>query len=207
MCTDGTTQFTLEKAVKCLFFIITYSLCKAFNGNTTSVIVSDLKVLVASDGSTRLVRKQVANLLVVDLGVTDPDGDSLIKLVAGQGVKLGDGTGHHTAILEDSRAARHRVSLTRAGLSVGHDSAIVALDDRLHDLAGTYFVSFILASVMENLLKVEFPNVSLVVDDAEFLVLILLQGDGARVLVNLDVGTCEVCGRPRTNNNLHGLFR
>lgn len=40
---------------------------------------------------------------------------------------------------------------------------------------------------MKNLLKVELPDVSLIVDDSKCLILILLEGDGTGVSINLNI--------------------
>lgn len=72
-------------------------------------------------------------------------------------------------------------------MTVAENGAVIAFDDRLDDLARGHLVSFILASVMKNLLKVELPDVSLVVDDSELLILVLFEGDGACGRINFDI--------------------
>lgn len=68
------------------------------------------------------------------------------------------------------------------------------------------FVYLVLASVVKNLLKAKFPHVSLVVDDAEGLILVLLERNGALLQVNIDVFACKVGRRTRPNHHFHSLL-
>ena len=204
---DCPLQLSLEKAVQGLFLCVTDLLGQSLDGDTTTLVISDLQVLVTSDRTSGLIRQQVTNLLIVDLRVTDSDGDGLLELVACQSIELRDGSGDETAILEDGRTSGHRVGFTRTCLSIAEHCAIIALNDGMHDLASAHFVSFILARIMKNLLKVELPDVSLVVDDTEGLILILLKSDGSCVSVNLNIFAREVSSWPRANYNLYGLLR
>lgn len=142
------TQLTLKQAVQCFLFTITNGLSQAFNGNTTSLIICDLQVLNSSNITTRLIRKQISNLFVVNLCITDSNSDCLIKFVARQSVQLRDRTGHDTTVLKLSGAASHWISLTSTSLSIAQDCTIEAFNDRLDDFRGTHFVSFILAGIV-----------------------------------------------------------
>lgn len=122
-------KFTLEKTVEGLLFSIADLLSQSFDGDAATLVISDLQVLLPSDLPCALIWKQVTNLLIVDLRVTDPDCDGLLKLVAGESIELRDGTRHETTILENSRAARHGVGLSSTSLSVAKDGAIVALNN------------------------------------------------------------------------------
>ena len=174
MLPDRPLHLTLEQTVKGFFLGFTDLLSQALDGDSAALVICDLQVLVAGDGACCLVGQQVSNLLIVDLGVTDPDRNCLVKLVARERVDLGDGAGHEATVLENRRTARHRVGLAGTRLSVAQDCAIVALDDGLNDLARADLVSLILTRIMKNLLEVELPDVRLVIDHAKCLVLVLL---------------------------------
>ena len=49
MLPNGAAQFALEKAVKRLFFSVTYLLGETLDGDTTSLIISNLEVLLTGD--------------------------------------------------------------------------------------------------------------------------------------------------------------
>ena len=176
--TDGLVQLAFEKTVQSFLFCVADDLCEALDGDTASLIVGDLQVLVEVDRvAARLVWQKVANLLVVDLGVTDANRDGLIELVASERIHLRDGPGHDATVLEDRAASRLRVGLASSGLTVAEHCAIVALGDGLDDLGGGHLVDLVLARIVQDLFKVELPDVSLVVDDACCLVLVLLERD------------------------------
>ena len=81
MLTNSAAQFALEQAVKCLFFSVTYLLSEALDGDTASLIISNLEVLFTGDRARGLVREEVTDLLIIDLSVTDSNGDGLVELV------------------------------------------------------------------------------------------------------------------------------
>jgi len=118
MLSDCPGKFTLEKTVESFLFSVTDLLSQSFDCDAATLIISDLQVLLASDLPCALIWKQVTNLFIVDLRVTDSDCDGLLKLVASESVELRDGARHETTILENSRAACHRVGLSSTSLSV-----------------------------------------------------------------------------------------
>lgn len=77
-----------------------------------------------------------------------------------------DRTGQDTTVLEDGGAASHRVRLASTCLPVAEHSAVVAFDDRADDLVGSLLVDLVLAGVMQNLLELELPTISLIVHSA-----------------------------------------
>ena len=81
MLANGAAQFALEQAVKCLFFSVTYLLSETLDGDTTSLIISNLEVLLTCDRARRLVREEITDLLIIDLSVTDSNRDGLVELV------------------------------------------------------------------------------------------------------------------------------
>ena len=176
--TDGLVQLAFEKTVQSFLFCVADDLGEALDGHTTPLIVGDLQILVEVDRvAARFVRQKVTDLLVVDLGVTDANRDGLIELVASERIHLRDGPRHDATVLEDRAAARLRVRLASSGLTVAEHSAIVAFRDGLDDLGGGHFVDFVLARIVQDLFEVELPDVSLIVDDACCLVLVLLERD------------------------------
>ena len=176
--TDGLVQLAFEKTVQSFLFCVANDLGEALDGDTAPLIVGDLQVLVEVDRvAARLVRQKVADLLVVDLGVTDANRDGLIELVAGESIHLRDGPGHDATVLEYRAAACLRVGLASSSLAVAEHSAIVAFRYGLNDLGGGHLVDFVLARIVQDLFEVELPDVSLIVDDACCLVLVLLQCD------------------------------
>ena len=66
--------------------------------NTSSLVVLNTQVLTLDVFLIR--QQQVLNLLVVDLGVTDSDCDSLVELGTSRVLDLVDGTRHNTTVLE-----------------------------------------------------------------------------------------------------------
>ena len=110
--------------------------------------------------------QQVTDPLVVDLAVTDPDSDRLVEFSAAHRVHLVDRTGQDTTVLEDGGAASHRVRLASTCLPVAEHSAVVAFDDRADDLVGSLLVHLVLAGVVQNILELELPAISLIVHGA-----------------------------------------
>ena len=203
---DRPLHFTLKEAVQGFLLSVADLLSEALNGDSTALVIRDLQVLVACNGTCRLVRQQVSNLLIVDLRVTDPDSDRLIKLVAGKGVDLGYRARHQATVLKYSRATRHRVSLAGTRLSVAEDSAIVALDNGLNDLTRADLVGFILARIMKNLLEVELPDVCLIVNHTKCLVLVLLESDCTCVCINLNIFAGKIGCWSRSYHDFDGLL-
>ena len=81
MLANGAAQFALEQAVKCLFFSVTYLLSETLYGDASSLIISNLEVLLTGNRARRLVREEVTDLLIIDLSVTDSNRDGLVELV------------------------------------------------------------------------------------------------------------------------------
>ena len=206
MLTNSSAQFTLKQAVESFLLSITDLLSESFDGNSAPLIISDLQILLSSNSTSGLIRKQIPDLLIVDLRVTDSYSNCLVEFVAGQGIELSDSARHNTTILKHCGAACHAVCLTSTSLAVAKHGAVVTLDDRLNNLGCTDFVSFILARIVQDLFKVKLPDISLIVDETKFLILILLKSDSARGLVNLNVVACEVCRRSGTNHDLNCLL-
>lgn len=204
---DSPLHFTLEEAIKCVFLRVTDLLGQALDCHSTALVVCNLQVLLASYGASLFIGKQVSNLLIINLRVTDPNRDGLIKFIARERVNLGDGTRYKSSVFEDWGTSSHWISFASTCLSVAENGTVVALDDRLDDFTRTNFVSFILASIMKNLLKVELPDVSLIINHTECFVLVLLESDCARDGINLDVFTREVSCGSRSNHNFNSLFR
>ena len=59
---------------------------------------------------------------------------------------------------------------------------------------------------MKNLLELKLPDVRLVVDQAEFLILVLLERDCTRTGINVHVLAGEVGSGPRSNHNFYSLL-
>ena len=177
MLANRLVHLTFKKTVQGFFFGVTYHLVEAFDGDTTAGVIRDLQVLTAMLDAGRITWEQVTNLLVVNLSVTDPDGDGLVELVLGEPVELGDCAGNHATVLELSVATGHGVGLTGTCLPVAQHCTVVALNNALDNLGGSDLVGFILAGVMQNSLEVELPHVGLVVDHAKGLILVLLESD------------------------------
>ena len=81
MLANGAAQLALKQAVKRLFFSVTYLLGETLDGDTTSLIISNLEVLLTGDRARRLVREEITDLLIIDLSVTDSNRDGLVELV------------------------------------------------------------------------------------------------------------------------------
>ena len=111
-------------------------------------------------------------LFVVDLNVTDSDGDGLVEFLASLVVQLLDGSWDDASLLEVVGQTKHRVGLATACLPVAHNRAVVALGYALDQLIGGDVVHIILGGIMKNAGEFEFPGVRSVVNDA--LVLLLL---------------------------------
>ena len=103
MLSNGAIQLTFKQAVQSLFLSITDCLSQPLDGNTSALIISDLKILLNSNGILIVsVGQQISDLLVIDLSVTDTNGNCLIELVACESIQLSDGSWHNTSVLEDS---------------------------------------------------------------------------------------------------------
>lgn len=125
MLADRAAELTFEEAVKGFFLGVAHRLDQALDGDTTTLVVSDLQVLLATDRALHLgIGKEVSDFLVVDLGVTDPDSDGLVKLVLGQRIHLRDSPGHQPTVLEHRRATSHGVGLTCTCLTIAKNSAV-----------------------------------------------------------------------------------
>ena len=67
--------------------------------------------------------------LIINFGVTDPDGDCLVKFSTRKGVHLINSTRQDTSVFEDSCTASHRVCLACACLTIAENSAVVTIND------------------------------------------------------------------------------
>jgi len=126
---DRLVKLSLKQTVQGFLLSVTDRLSETSDGHSSALVVGDLQVLVFMDLARGGIRQQVSDLFVVDLGVTDPDRDGLVELVASQREQGRDGSGHDAAVLEDLAASRHRVSLAGARLAVAENRAVVAFDD------------------------------------------------------------------------------
>ena len=69
-----------------------------------------------------------------------------------------------------------------------------------------FLIDLILASIVENLLEGELPDIGLIVDHSVCLILVLLQRDCTLRKINFDIFTGEVGRGPRSDHHLHGLL-
>jgi len=166
--TDCAVQFTLEQAVEGFLFRVTNLLGEAFDGNATPLVVGDLQILLTSTDLSGWFGQEVLDLFVIDLSIAYSNSYRLVKLVLCQSVKLCDCPRHHATVLEDCRAARHRVCLSGACLPVTEDCSVVALNYWLHDFGGSHFVGFILACIVQDFFEVKLPMIRLIVNFSVF---------------------------------------
>ena len=68
----------------------------------------------------------VTYLFIVNLSITNTNGDSLVKFRANLMIDLLDGTWNNTSLLVIIGQSQHGESLSRSGLAIAHDSSIVA---------------------------------------------------------------------------------
>jgi hypothetical protein len=78
-------------------------------------------------------------------------------------VHLLNSSGNNSSLLVVVGEAQHREGLTSSGLAIAHDGAIVAGDDTLHNGGGRQVIDIILGGVVQNVVKLEFPVVQLIV--------------------------------------------
>ncbi len=81
---------------------------------------------------------------IVNLNIADSNGYSLIETIGYLVIDLGNGPGHHTAILILRAASTHGEGFSCTCLPVAQDSTIVALYNWGHKLLSTCFIDFIL---------------------------------------------------------------
>ena len=133
MLSNCSVKLTFKQTVKGLIFGVTYVLGQTFNGNTTSVIVSYLEILVLLShvsGAVGVSRgNQIANSLVINFTVTDSDCNSLIKSCLGEGKNLADSSGNDSTVLVLSSRSSHGVGFTSSSLTVAHDCSVESLND------------------------------------------------------------------------------
>ena len=84
MLSESAIELSFEETVKCILFIFTDVLTKTSHGDSSSLIVEDLQVLIShhevlrSRASANLWQ-QIPDLIIVDFGVTDTNCDGLFK--------------------------------------------------------------------------------------------------------------------------------
>ena len=204
MSTNSAVHLSLEQTVKSFLLGVANLLGKTDNMHSTSLVILNAQVLACH--VFVVAQQQVLNLLVVNLSVTDSDGDSLVKLSTRSSVYLVDCSRDDATILEVCRAASHGVSLSGTSLAVAEHCAIVAFDDRINDVGGAGLVGFILTGVVQNLFKLEFPGVGLVVDHTILFSFVHLDGDSAFGGVNLQVFACKIGSGPGANDDFNRLL-
>lgn len=110
-----------------------------------------------------LVRKQIVELLIVDLKIADGDNDLLLGVGAYFLEDLVDGSRDDSSILEVGSGSIHRKSLSRSCLAVAHDRAIESVDDGLHDFLRAESENVFLRGVMHYLVEFKLPRFLLIV--------------------------------------------
>jgi len=201
----STIHLTFEKTVKCLFLSVTNVLRKAFNRDTSALIIFNLEWLSSiARVLWNLLAKQVSYLLIIDLRVTDANSHSLIKFRTDCVEYLLNCPGHEASVLKGVSTA-HGVCFTRTSLTIAHDSAVETFDNRLNNLCASCLISLILWSIVQDLFKLELPCISLIIDHT-FVLLVDLKCDSTGCLINLNVLRWKVISWSGTNYNLNCLF-
>ena len=126
---SGPVGFTLEETVQSLLLILALDHGQALEVNLTFSVVQN-----AHTGAGLLmwghVGQHVEQELVVDFNVGDFDNDLSIETAAHLGKDVVDGAGDHTTVLVILGTSSHREGLAGASLTIAHDSAVVAVDNR-----------------------------------------------------------------------------
>ena len=151
MCSVVSVGLSFKELVESVLLCVTNVERQVLNSYSTSRIVLD-RELLGLDANVLWRSKQVDHLLnhkgqvrrlkmqtylfVIDLDITDANGDGLVELAADFVVHLLDGPRNDTSLLVVIGEAQHRKGLSSSSLTVGHDGSIVALDNALDDTCG-----------------------------------------------------------------------
>ena len=139
MSSESAVDFSFEEAVKSILLGSTNMTGQTLYVDLAGRSLTNGEVLVlvhqALGAMARNLGKQISDLIVVELGVTDADRDVLFELGVRQRVDLINGSWHDTTVLEAQVAvASHGVSLSSTSLAVAEDGTVVSVDDRLDDV-------------------------------------------------------------------------
>jgi hypothetical protein len=133
MLSNSSVKLSFEQTVESLILGIAYVLGQTFNRNPSSVIISDLEILVLLSHVSGAVGvsggNQIANSLVINFAVTDSDCNSLIKPCLSEGKNLADSSGDYSTVLVLGSGSGHGVGFTSSSLTVTHDGSVEALDN------------------------------------------------------------------------------
>lgn len=99
-----------------------------------------------------VIAEEVADYFIVDLKVADADheGSGLITSISDVLEDVLDGPGDDAAlrVVAVIFEALHSEGFASSGLAVGHDGGIEALEGRLHGMAGSVVIDFLLSVVL-----------------------------------------------------------
>jgi hypothetical protein len=110
-----------------------------------------------------VIKDEISYLFIVDLNVTDPNGDGLVELVANLMVDLLNSPGNNASLLIVIGEAEHGEGFSSSRLAIAHDSAIVSGDDALDNGCGRQIVDIVLGSIVEDVVKLKLPVIQLIV--------------------------------------------
>jgi hypothetical protein len=110
-----------------------HHVCGLFHHESRQVLHVDSCVFVAQVQSRALLVEQVADLFVVDLEVGHSHEVLLLRIALDLRKDVLEGSRHDALVHIVVRHTRNRERLSGAGLTVGKDRAVVALDDVLAD--------------------------------------------------------------------------
>ena len=160
VCRVCSVNFSLEKLVQGVLFTLTNMHGHVFNCHSASHVVLDGQLL-GLDSYVLRWNQQIDHLkrecqeilkitypFVIDLNVTDPDGDSLVKLAADLMVDLLNSPRNNSSVLVIVGLTQHGEGLSSTSLAVAHNSSIVPCNGTVDDLGSGLVVDIILGGVM-----------------------------------------------------------
>ena len=120
----------------------------------------------SSLGFSRSIRKQIKELLVVNLKIADRNTDLLLWVRPNLWEALMDSSRNDSSVLEVWGSSIHGESLTSSSLAIAHNSPIVAIDDWFDNLLSAVRVNVFLWSVMHYLVEFKLPRFLLIIDES-----------------------------------------
>lgn len=195
---------SLEQLVQSVFFILANMHGHILNRYSTSHIILNWQLL-GLDPNVLWRNQKVDHSLVIDLDVTDSDGDSLIKLAADLVVDLLNSSGNDSSVLIIIGLTKHRESFSSTGLTVAHHSSIVPSNGTIDNVWGSLVINIILCSVMQNGVEFELPVIKLVVHCTE-IPLVTMDIEITCLNVDFEVVGCKLISGSSPDDNLNGLL-
>jgi hypothetical protein len=160
---QGLSLLTLKYKIQSFFFIVDVLQRNTLYMDFSFSIIKDRNIVRFCPW---FIRQKVPHNIVVNLDITDSNGVLFVLMTTNLLEQLINRSGNDTTVLEISVWTIHSESLTSSGLTIAHNSSIVAICDFSYNILGTILINILLRRVMLNFIKFEFPYFLLIVYEA-----------------------------------------